>query len=114
MTPILLHSFISINPLHKLLLSRAIYSTTISTIKDELFDNTLILKQFSSISTNDMNTFYFTIAILLAVYRLSPSEDDIERMKLNQWELYAKTQKITKQILIFLFVILIKNLENAI
>lgn len=116
--------FLTRNPLRNILVSKAVSSSVIENLSSELFDNTVLLHQFSSMidySHPSIQSMFYLAGFLW--YKLYGSkrignvnggsnvgEDD---SKLVAFDTYVVSRRVTRQILFVLLFLLTKNVDNV-
>ena len=104
--------FTGMSELETLITSRAVFSTISEQVKNEIITDTPLLRDIShGYFRLDFDVCYLVL-IGLALY--SKMNNTQTNQKLTQISRYSMTMKVTRAFLFTIFVVLAKNVENAI
>jgi hypothetical protein len=104
------YCFITNNPLRRIIISRAFTKTLVETMAMNVVDQSSIIHELTcSCEDHPYLTIYFVCFICFGyVFVIDNNQDKLEHIKY-----YSHIKKQIKQILLIIFLIFGKNLENA-
>jgi hypothetical protein len=105
--------FTGMSELETLITSRAVFSTISEQVKNEIISDSPLLRDVShGYFRLDFDVCYLAL-VGLALYSKMNTGNQANQ-KLNQISRYSNTMKLTRAFLFTLFVVVAKNVENAI
>ena len=101
------YTFVPKLQLKNIIATRALYTSIVEKFSFDVIDETLLTQITTGFDVNHMHPLYFA-SILYAGYLMKP-----DNTKLENFEEYVASKKMTRRMMLIFFIIFMKNVESV-